>query len=244
MIERKSMALFALLLPLLEVGCSRSAKEDHGAVATEAAETSADPVQTAEVFSKPDLGEDVAEVASSPGTGERKIVKYIDFTEPKRKKNQDTPEASDQEAVDHSSAVVKATSYTVRDKTSRPEKRSLSPQTSYTVRGKTYRTLSSRQIGTFHQKGPASWYGPGFHGRKTASGEIYDMYAMTAAHKRLPLGTKVKVTNLDNGKSVVVRINDRGPFHGNRILDLSKAAAGKIGAIEKGVAPVSIVVMR
>lgn len=74
------------------------------------------------------------------------------------------------------------------------------------------------------QHGKASWYGPGFHGRKTASGERYNMHAMTAAHRRLPFGTKVRVTNLKNDKSVVVRINDRGPYHGNRIIDLSKAA--------------------
>lgn len=229
MIERKSIALFALLLLLIEGGCSRSAQEDHGAVTTEAAETAADPVSSAEEFLKPDLAEDPTEIPPSPDIGARKVVQYIDFTKPKRKKNQDLPEVnklevSNDDVVNRSSAVTRAKSYTVR--------------------GKTYRTLSSRQINTFHQKGPASWYGPGFHGRKTASGEIYDMHAMTAAHKRLPLGTKVKVTNLDNGKSVVVRINDRGPFHGNRILDLSKAAAGEIGAIEKGVAPVSIVVMR
>ena len=72
--------------------------------------------------------------------------------------------------------------------------------------------------------GMASWYGPGFHGKKTASGAIYNMYAMTAAHKSLPFGSKVKVTNLNNNKSVVVKINDRGPFKPGRIIDLSKKA--------------------
>ena len=90
------------------------------------------------------------------------------------------------------------------------------------------------------QIGYASWYGKKFHGRPTASGEIYNMYDLTAAHKKLPLGTYVKVTNLSNGKSVVVKINDRGPYVGNRIIDLSYAAAKKIGMVEKGVQKVKI----
>jgi rare lipoprotein A len=91
--------------------------------------------------------------------------------------------------------------------------------------------------------GIASWYGPGFHGRRTASGEIYNMYAYTAAHKTLPLGTYVRVINLENGKSVVVRINDRGPFKKGRIIDLSYAAAKKIGMIEKGTARVRLEIL-
>lgn len=79
-------------------------------------------------------------------------------------------------------------------------------------------------------EGLAVWYGPGFHGRRTASGEVYDMHALTAAHPSLPFGTRVWVTNLKNGKSVVVRINDRGPFGGRYIIDLSYAAAKAIGA--------------
>lgn len=79
------------------------------------------------------------------------------------------------------------------------------------------------------QCGMASWYGPGFHGKKTASGVIFNANAMTAAHKTLPFGSKVKVTNQKTGKSVIVTINDRGPFHKGRIIDLSKAAASKIG---------------
>jgi len=81
------------------------------------------------------------------------------------------------------------------------------------------------------QEGLAVWYGPGFHGRRTASGEVYDMHALTAAHPSLPFGTRVRVTNLRNGKSVVVRINDRGPFGGRYIIDLSYAAAKAIGAL-------------
>jgi rare lipoprotein A len=91
--------------------------------------------------------------------------------------------------------------------------------------------------------GTASWYGPGFHGRTTANGERYDMNAMTAAHKTLRFGTKVKVTNSSNGKSVVVRINDRGPFVGRRVIDLSKSAASAIDMIRPGTAKVTIEVL-
>jgi rare lipoprotein A len=86
----------------------------------------------------------------------------------------------------------------------------------------------------------ASWYGPKFHGKVTANGEIYDQMALTAAHKSLKFGTLLKVTNPKNGKSVIVRINDRGPYIGDRELDLSKGAATKLGLIERGVARVKI----
>ncbi len=92
----------------------------------------------------------------------------------------------------------------------------------------------------FYQKGTASWYGPGFNGKKTASGEKFDMNKFSAAHRKLPFGTKVRVTNLNNGKSVIVRINDRGPFKKGRVIDLSKKAAEQIGLIKSGVAPVKI----
>jgi len=92
-------------------------------------------------------------------------------------------------------------------------------------------------------RGVSSWYGPDFHGKRTANGEIYNMYAYTAANKIMPLGTIVKVTNLNNNKSVVVRINDRGPFVKERILDLSYAAGKKIGIDKTGTAPVKIVVL-
>jgi rare lipoprotein A len=88
------------------------------------------------------------------------------------------------------------------------------------------------------QAGVASWYGPGFHGRKTANGERFDMNALTAAHRTLPLGTQVRVTNSHTGQSVVVRINDRGPYVGRRVIDLSKASAQAIGV--SGLAKVSI----
>ena len=90
------------------------------------------------------------------------------------------------------------------------------------------------------QKGIASWYGKDFHGKLTASGEVYNMYAMTAAHKRLPLGTIVKVRNLDNGREIKVTINDRGPYVRGRIIDLSYTAAKKIGIVETGTARVRI----
>ncbi len=108
----------------------------------------------------------------------------------------------------------------------------------YKVRGKQYKVFKSGA--NFQQTGDASWYGPGFHGRKTASGEIYNMYAMTAAHKTLPLGTRVQVTNLSNGKKIIVKINDRGPFHSARIIDLSKKAAQQLDIIKSGFAKVHI----
>ncbi len=93
------------------------------------------------------------------------------------------------------------------------------------------------------QKGIASWYGPGFHGRRTANGEIYNQFAMTAAHQTLPADTRVRVTNLTNGRSCVVRINDRGPFVDDRIIDLSYAAAREIEMIGPGTAPVRLEVL-
>jgi len=95
----------------------------------------------------------------------------------------------------------------------------------------------------FRERGTASWYGKDFHGRKTASGEAYNMYAMTAAHKTLPLGTYVKVRNLNNGKTVDVRINDRGPFVRGRIIDLSYEAARRIGLVGAGTAPAEVVAL-
>ncbi|MDH5637303.1 MAG: septal ring lytic transglycosylase RlpA family protein [Nitrospinota bacterium] len=108
----------------------------------------------------------------------------------------------------------------------------------YTIRGVTYYPLTDSA--GFIQTGVASWYGRDFHGRKTASGEIYNMHAMTAAHKTLPLGTIVEVRRIDDGRSLVVRINDRGPFAHNRIIDLSMAAAAKLGAVEEGTTMVTI----
>src|SRR5262245_24810615 len=94
------------------------------------------------------------------------------------------------------------------------------------------------------QVGVASWYGPGFHGNRTANGEIYDQYELTAAHRTLPLGTRAMVTNLANGRSVEVRINDRGPFVDGRVIDLSYAAARTLGMVGPGTAHVRIEVLR
>jgi rare lipoprotein A len=102
----------------------------------------------------------------------------------------------------------------------------------YTVFGRTYVPVVDKE--PRRERGLASWYGRKFHGQKTSSGEVYDMYAMTAAHKTFPIPSYARVTNLENGKSVVVRINDRGPFHSNRIIDLSYAAAKRIGILAKG----------
>ena len=100
-------------------------------------------------------------------------------------------------------------------------------------------TPSSEDLDS-HETGTASWYGNEFHGRPTASGEIYDEYGMTAAHKGLPLGTVVKVTNLANGKSVDLRINDRGPFVRGRIIDVSRRAAEELGFLAEGTTEVRI----
>jgi peptidoglycan lytic transglycosylase len=108
----------------------------------------------------------------------------------------------------------------------------------YTVFGQTYVPVVNKDA--FRQRGLASWYGKKFHGQKTSSGEAYDMFGMTAAHKTLPIPSYAKVTNVENGKSVVVRINDRGPFHSNRIIDLSYAAARKIGILAKGSGMVEV----
>lgn len=110
---------------------------------------------------------------------------------------------------------------------------------SYVVFGKRYYVLKSAD--NFKERGVASWYGNKFHGNNTANGEVYDMYAMTAAHKRLPLPSYVRVTNLNNNRTVVVRVNDRGPFHGGRIIDLSYAAASKLGMTKSGTAPVEVI---
>lgn len=109
---------------------------------------------------------------------------------------------------------------------------------SYTVFKKNYEVMHSSK--GYKEKGTASWYGKKFHGYHTSNGEIYDMYGMSAAHKTLPLPTYAKVTNLQNGKHVIVKINDRGPFHDDRIIDLSYAAASKLGILANGTANVEV----
>ena len=108
----------------------------------------------------------------------------------------------------------------------------------YKVLGRWYQPVPDSK--GFHERGIASWYGDDFHGEKTSSGEIYDMYDMTAAHKTLPLGTRVKVLNMNNNREIEVRVNDRGPFVEGRIIDLSYAAAKRIGLVGNGTAPVEI----
>ena len=108
----------------------------------------------------------------------------------------------------------------------------------YEVRGRRY--YVSGTADDYRERGVASWYGSKFHGRRTSSGEVYDMHAMTAAHKTLPLPTWVRVTHLGNGRSIVVRVNDRGPFVDNRLIDLSYAAARELGMVEAGTGLVEV----
>lgn len=116
--------------------------------------------------------------------------------------------------------------------------RSAGNKSPYTVWGKSYRVLKSNE--RYVQRGTASWYGEKFHGHKTSNGETFDMYAMSAAHKNLRIPSYARVTNLDNGRSVVVRVNDRGPFHGDRLIDLSYAAAKKLDFLGSGTARVEV----
>lgn len=120
----------------------------------------------------------------------------------------------------------------------RTEEKSRGGNNNYQVNGKNYRVLNS-SVG-YKQRGIASWYGKKFHGHRTSNGEIYDMYKMSAAHRSLPLPTFVRVTHLKNGKSVILRVNDRGPFHSNRLIDLSYIAAKKLGITETGTGVVEI----
>lgn len=116
--------------------------------------------------------------------------------------------------------------------------RSAGNKPTYTVWGKSYRVLGSNE--NYVERGTASWYGEKFHGHKTSNGETFDMYTMSAAHKNLRIPSYARVTNLDNGRSVIVRVNDRGPFHGDRLIDLSYAAAKKLGYLGSGTARVEV----
>lgn len=122
-----------------------------------------------------------------------------------------------------------------------PPSRYGNPET-YTVFGRNYRVKSTSA--GHRERGLASWYGEDFHGRRTSSGTPYDMYAISAAHKTLPIPTYVRVTRLDNGRSLVVRVDDRGPFVDGRIIDLSYGAARKLGMVEQGTAPVEVVALQ
>jgi rare lipoprotein A len=120
-------------------------------------------------------------------------------------------------------------------------KRQPQTQSPYVINNKRYYPIPSSD--GFEQKGLASWYGRAFHGRRTSNGEIYDMYAMTAAHKVLPMNTMLLVKNLENGRKTVVRVNDRGPFVRGRVIDLSYTAAKKLGVVANGTAPVQLVAL-
>tara|TARA_B110000093_G_C12970781_1_gene412332 strand:- start:4315 stop:5112 length:798 start_codon:yes stop_codon:yes gene_type:complete len=130
-------------------------------------------------------------------------------------------------------AVIKVPPEILRSKSGNP--------TSYIVFGKRYYVMDNAH--GFVQRGIASWYGKKFHGRKTSSGEVYDMHAMTAAHKELPLPSYVRVVNIKNGRTIVVKVNDRGPFVGGRIIDLSFTAASQLGIVEAGTGEVEISVL-
>jgi len=133
--------------------------------------------------------------------------------------------------VAHSNRAL--TSNTTTTKTNHMKKKG-----GYIQNGKRYQIMKNSQH--FKENGVASWYGRKFNKKHTSSGERFNMYKLTAAHKTLPLSTYVQVTNLTNGKRVVVRVNDRGPFVSNRIIDLSYAAAKKLGMVQRGVIPVAI----
>lgn len=122
-----------------------------------------------------------------------------------------------------------------------PQKSKYGNPDSYVVNGRRYYVMDSAH--GFTQRGKASWYGPDFHGKRTSSGETYNMHAMTAAHKTLPIPVYVRVRNLENGKTTVVKVNDRGPFAHNRIIDLSYAAAKELGVVGPGTADVEIVAL-
>jgi len=126
----------------------------------------------------------------------------------------------------------------LQDAIPRNEPHSRGGNRNYQVRGKHYQVLKSAE--NFKQTGTASWYGKKFHGHLTSNGEIYNMYGMSAAHKNLPLPTYLKVINNENNKSVIVRVNDRGPFHQSRIIDLSYSAAYKLDMLKTGTANVTI----
>ncbi len=126
----------------------------------------------------------------------------------------------------------------IPDAAPKPEPLSSSGNDPYTVKGKTYSPM--HEASGYRERGIASWYGRKFHGRLTSSGEPYNMYAMTAAHRTLPLPSYVRVRNLNNGRFIVVRVNDRGPFMRNRLIDLSYAAAAKLGILGTGTGVVEV----
>lgn len=165
------------------------------------------------------------------GGGQRQAVVMRDGPAPRHERDRPPPPGAVPRDIAHTPDAVPR---------HEPRSRYGNPA-SYVVFGRTYHTLASAE--GYRERGIASWYGEKFHGRRTSSGEPYDMYAMTAAHKTLPLPTYVRVTHLGNGRSIVVRVNDRGPFHDKRIIDLSYAAAMRLGMVEQGQAEVEVVAL-
>ena len=171
-----------------------------------------------------------------PGDGDKKrMPKVIDTGTPlpgsRYSMHEDAHPEDDIDVRDISNAVPRYEPYSRRG----------NPR-SYKVFGKTYNVLDTH-VG-YSDTGFASWYGKKFHGHETSNGEIYDMYKMTAAHKNLPIPSYVKVENLENNKEVIVRVNDRGPFHSGRIIDLSYAAAKKLGYKDNGTAKVRVTAIK
>ncbi|MCD9496272.1 septal ring lytic transglycosylase RlpA family protein [Photobacterium carnosum] len=166
-----------------------------------------------------------------------KVVKIVKVTKP----NTDDPNAGRYSLKDDRAPNVIPNFSKVKLITPHYEAYSRGGNKDYTLRGKRYHIIKNPK--GYTETGFASWYGEKFHGHKTANGEVYNMFAMTAAHKTLPLPSFVRVTNTLNHKSIIVRVNDRGPFHDGRIIDLSMAAASKLGVISYGTAPVKIEVL-
>lgn len=154
-----------------------------------------------------------------------------------------TPPATEiPEEVSDSAPVRPIDAKDVEDAVPRPDSiLAVGNKSPYTVLGVSYEILDDAK--NYKERGIASWYGTKFNGHKTSNGEIFDLYQATAAHKTLPIPSYARVTNLNNGKSVVVRVNDRGPFHADRLIDLSYGAAVKLGYMEQGTAPVEVEVL-
>lgn len=148
-------------------------------------------------------------------------------------------ERADRGAVSDGAPRLVISPEQVKDAVPRPDPiLSLGNLSPYTVLGKTYEILPG--LDNYRERGIASWYGTKFDGRKTSNGEIFDLYGATAAHKTLPIPCYVRVTNLNNNRTIVVRVNDRGPFHSDRLIDLSYGAATRLGFVDQGTAPVEV----
>ncbi len=178
----------------------------------------------------------VGSTPTTPSPREEEVVPVSDMAIPRE---EEVVPASDI-AIPSGGKIVPVSD--IPDAVPRPEiKTQYGNPESYSVYGTEYRVLDTSE--GYQEVGIASWYGDPFHGRRASSGEQYDMYKMTAAHKTLPLPTYLRVTNRSNGRTIVVRVNDRGPFVDGRIVDLSYTAALKLGIVEKGTALVELVAL-